>query len=147
LNKQKRHTIILSCIGKNKFSSQEELLQYLNEKKIQITQATLSRDLKELMVSRIFDAEKGMIYVSPLANVSSDREFQPKNKTIVSIDFSGNIFVIKTLPGYASAIALQLDQLKHNVLLGTIAGDDTIFAVCKPNTKPSLIKQIIQTLV
>ena len=102
------------------------------------TQATLSRDLKFLKVGKMRDEEKGSIYVLPEESNSLNgkmiRENVPANG-FLSIDFSGNFAVIKTLPGFASSIAYTIDSMKLFEILGTIAGDDTILVIVREEVK------------
>lgn len=139
--KLQRQHIISTLIAKHKISSQEELLKKLSDKGIALTQATLSRDLKELRAGRSHDPEYGMVYTLPYAVNDA-----PKNETtqdITAIGFSNNLCVVKTRAGYASAVALQIDKLNSPAILGTIAGDDTILIIPQPGIKTTTIKQIV----
>ena len=130
---QKTHrlAIIRKIIRSDYISSQEELIKRLEEAGIQITQSTLSRDLKYMHVAKVPHKEKGYIYVLPNS---------PRNDLVVStnitdnitdIAFSGNICVITTKPGYASAISVPIDSRGITDILGTIAGDNTILLVLR----------------
>lgn len=129
-----------------KVSSQEELLNILEEKGLNYTQATLSRDLKFLKVNKIADSEKGYIYELPEQHNSVGVEYAESYaaKGFVSIQFSNNLGIIKTLPGYASSIASLIDRSNPFEIVGTIAGDDTILIVPHENVNE---KDVINALI
>jgi len=113
------------------------LLTALKNEGFQLTQATLSRDLKQLKVAKAATMRGNYVYVLPndtmykrVTTPHSIREMQ-QVPGFLSINFSGNIGVIKTRPGYASSIAYNIDNNHIDEILGTIAGDDTIFIVVK----------------
>jgi transcriptional regulator of arginine metabolism len=117
--------------------SQDELLQALQKEGFQLTQATLSRDLKQLKVAKASTLNGTYVYVLPndtmykrVTTAGNIREMM-QSSGFVSLNFSGNMGVIKTRPGYASSIAWNIDNSDMPQLLGTIAGDDTIFVVIK----------------
>lgn len=113
------------------------MLTALKNEGFQLTQATLSRDLKQLKVAKAATMRGNYVYVLPndtmykrVTTPHSIREMQ-QVPGFLSINFSGNIGVIKTRPGYASSIAYNIDNNHIDEILGTIAGDDTIFIVVK----------------
>ena len=120
--------------------SQEELLAALQEEGFKLTQATLSRDLKQLKVAKAASMGGNYVYVLPnvamYKRVSSPAQVKEMMQVpgFLSINFSGNIGVIKTRPGYASSIAYNIDASNIPYILGTIAGDDTILIVCTENS-------------
>ena len=122
-------------ISSKEMSSQEELLNALAVEGYNITQATLSRDLKQLKVAKAATMSGKYVYV--LANETMYRRVSKaasmkemlQSTGFRSINFSGNMGVIKTRPGYASSIAYNIDNSDIPQILGTIAGDDTIFIV------------------
>ena len=134
-NKIKRLLSIRKLIESELISSQEELLFRLKEMGVEATQSTLSRDFKFMKVAKIPHKDKGYIYIIP-ENINNEQreEFKVSSiitDTILSIDFSANITVIKTLPGYANAVTALIDNENYFEILGTIAGDDTIFIVLR----------------
>lgn len=133
-NKTKRLIAIRKLIESERISSQEDLLHKLKEIGVEATQSTLSRDLKSLKVGKIPDEEKGYIYVVP-GNLQNDQKEEKVaallTDAIVSIEFSGNMAVIKTLPGYANSVTVLIDNENYFEILGTIAGDDTIMMVLR----------------
>jgi len=124
-------------ISTQKLGSQDELLNALQKAGFKLTQATLSRDLKQLKVAKAATMGGGYVYVLPnepmykrVATPDTIREMMQVSGYI-SANFSGNIGVIKTRPGYASSIAWHIDNSDIPMILGTIAGDDTIFVVIR----------------
>jgi len=145
-NKTQRLLEIKKIIAEEKISSQEELLKKLEENGLAYTQATLSRDLKFLKVSRVVDEEKGYIYMLPSMTHDEVEKNDVDDFTFLgfkSLKFSNNFGVIKTLPGYAPGIASLIDSLAIFEILGTIAGDDTILLI--PNegiTKQDIVNSL-----
>lgn len=129
--KSKRLSIIRKIIRSEYISSQEELIKRLEECGVQVTQSTLSRDLKYMHVAKVPHKEKGYIYVLP-NNSRDDLVISPNiTDNITDIAFSGNMCVITTKPGYASAISVPIDNKGIAEVLGTIAGDNTILLVLR----------------
>ncbi len=135
MNRTKRLLEIRNLIKNNKISNQEELLKKLIGNGFNFTQATLSRDLKFLRVGKIAHEEKGQIYVLPgdyNDEQTKDNEIKDAvSRGFLSIDYTGNLAVIKTLPGFASGIAYRIDGMRAFEILGTIAGDDTILIIAR----------------
>ena len=138
-NKRARLQLIRDIIRRNVVGSQEELARYLALEKVFVTQATLSRDLKTLKTSKIATDGGGYMYIIPDANDLHDTMLKSGNAPLsgsskvgfVSLDFSGNIAVIKTRNGYASGLAYDIDIAQSQEILGTIAGANTVFAVLR----------------
>ena len=124
-------------ISSQELGSQDELLNALKGEGFQLTQATLSRDLKQLKVAKAATMRGNYVYVLPndtmYKRVSTPHSVREMLQVpgFLSINFSGNMGVIKTRPGYASSIAYNIDNSQIDEILGTIAGDDTIFVVLK----------------
>jgi len=124
-------------ISSQQLGSQEELLNALQQEGYKLTQATLSRDLKQLKVAKAASMSGNYVYVLPnetmYKRVSTPQQVREMMQVpgFVSINFSSNMGVIKTRPGYASSIAWNIDNSDIPQILGTIAGDDTIFIVIK----------------
>ena len=125
-----RHEKIKEIIEAMVIETQDDLAQALRNSGIDVTQATVSRDIKELMLIKIPDASGGYRYAFPkergmiLSQGRLERTFQD---SILSIGISENLVVIRTLPGTAQAVAYGIDYMKWPEVLGTVAGDDTIF--------------------
>jgi transcriptional regulator of arginine metabolism len=135
--KNSRLEAIRLIISSKQMGSQEELLAALQAEGFSLTQATLSRDLKQLKVAKAATMGGNYVYVLPnesmykrVSTTASAREMM-QIPGFISINFSGNMGVIKTRPGYASAIAWNIDRSNIPQILGTIAGDDNIFIVIK----------------
>jgi transcriptional regulator of arginine metabolism len=136
-NKRQRLLAIRNIISKEKIANQEELLARLQEIGFNLTQATLSRDLKFLQVGKIPDKDKKYILILPeelkhsdeyLLNGMNGNGNFPVNG-FLSLKFANNFGVIRTVPGYASSIASMIDRAGNFEILGTIAGDDTILLI------------------
>ncbi|MGM9698989.1 MAG: arginine repressor [Prevotella sp.] len=133
--KKDRLDTLRMIISSREMGSQEELLAALQEEGFKLTQATLSRDLKQLKVAKAASMGGNYVYVLPniamYKRVSSPAQVKEMMQVpgFMSINFSGNMGVIKTRPGYASSIAYNIDNSNIPYILGTIAGDDTIFIV------------------
>ena len=139
--KNNRLEALRLIISSQQLGSQDELLSALQKEGFKLTQATLSRDLKQLKVAKAASMSGNYVYVLPnetmYKRVSSPNTIREMMKVpgFVSINFSGNIGIIKTRPGYASSIAWNIDNSDIPEILGTIAGDDTIFIVIKEGIK------------
>ena len=135
--KSSRLEALRLIISSQQLGSQDELLAALQKEGFKLTQATLSRDLKQLKVAKAASMSGNYVYVLPnetmYKRVSTPNSIREMLKVpgFISINFSGNMGVIKTRPGYASSIAWNIDNSNIPYILGTIAGDDTIFIVIK----------------
>jgi len=138
--KSRRHFAIREILGSGRISTQEELCEALREKGFDITQATVSRDIRELRLVKI-PADNGYYYAWPEARVpvQMQRTRRIFSDSVVSMDSSENIIVIKTLPGAAQSIGSLIDSLDNPQILGTVAGDDTILVVIKTKR---MVKQV-----
>jgi len=154
-NKSDRHQAIRDIISNDRIRSQEELLELLHARGYDLTQATLSRDLKVMHVAKIADGPDGYIYVMPDLIASTNPPRDPERINYLAdgfrgIRFSGNLSVIRTLPGYASSIAAVIDGANPGEIIGTIAGDDTILVIMKEgvsrNELISALKRILPYL-
>src|SRR5664279_1737737 len=147
-NRTKRQLAIKHIILKGKISSQDELLHIMKDQGFELTQATLSRDLKILKVAKISDQALGYVYVIPEgANIESQRENSRINflaDGFRDLQFSGNMAVMRTMPGYASSLAAVIDSAQPYEVIGTIAGDDTILLIMREGITPAnLINSLI----
>jgi transcriptional regulator of arginine metabolism len=144
-NRTERLLAIKELITSRKISSQEELLGLLEDRGLNYTQATLSRDLKFLKVNKIADPEKGYIYKLPEnQTVTNDYAESYAAQGFISLQFANQMAVIKTIPGYASSIASLIDRANPFEIVGTIAGDDTILIIPHDNVSES---DIVNALV
>ncbi len=126
-----RFATIRKIIRSELIGSQEELIKRLHECGLDVTQSTLSRDLKYMHVAKVPNRHKGYIYVLPNAE-NHDLDVSANiSENITRLNFSGNLAVMRTKPGYASAISVPIDILDHPDILGTIAGDNTILIILR----------------
>ena len=151
--KNNRLEALRLIISSQQLGSQEELLNALQQEGFKLTQATLSRDLKQLKVAKAATMGGNYVYVLPnesmykrVSTPSTIREMM-QMPGFVSINFSGNMAVIKTRPGYASSIAWNIDNSEIPEILGTIAGDDTIFIVIKEGIKHQEVIEALSDVV
>ena len=135
MNKGQRHIKIREIITNNDIETQDELVETLKNQGYNVTQATVSRDIKELHLVKVPMADGRYKYSLP-----ADQRFNPLQKlkralidAFVKIDSAGYLIVMKTLPGNANAIAALIDHLDWEEILGTIGGDDTILIICRSN--------------
>ncbi len=133
--KAARHARIKEIVEHSIIETQEDLALALKKQHIVVTQATVSRDIKELMLIKVPTGDGRYRYAYP-----ADKELMySKNRllilfrdSVVSLNYSENIIVVKTLPGAANAVASTLDYAKWPEIIGTVAGDDNILVVIKP---------------
>jgi transcriptional regulator of arginine metabolism len=128
-------------------NSQDTLLHLLNGEGFRVTQATLSRDLKYLKVGKVPDGKGGYLYTfsDAASKVGSDKSLvEDFRRGFISIEFSANQGLIKTLPGHASTVAFAIDNLSIREVLGTIAGDDTILVVPRDGVSRQELLQALQ---
>ena len=130
-NRNERLIEIRGLIAGSNISSQDELMKLLEKQGYELTQATLSRDLKYLRVAKMPDDHSGYVYILPDKEQSIDEvEINgPTFGVLVSMDFAQGMAIMKTLPGHASSIAYNIDHLNAYEIAGTIAGDDTILLI------------------
>ena len=132
--KFQRQSAIVELIAKHEIKTQEELSDKLREIGYNATQATISRDIKELRLVKTTSAAGGYKYSMP--ETTAESGYMPKLKTIfkecvTKVDYVQNIVVVRTLNGMANAAAAAIDAMKIDDVVGILAGDDTIFIVLK----------------
>jgi transcriptional regulator of arginine metabolism len=151
--KKNRLETLRLIISSQELGSQEELLTALQNEGFKLTQATLSRDLKQLKVAKAASMRGDYVYVLPndtmYKRVSTPAQVKEMMQVpgFLSINFSGNMGVIKTRPGYASSIAYNIDNNDIEQILGTIAGDDTIFIVIKQGATEKEVTDALSEVV
>lgn len=132
--KSSRHFTIRDILTSERIATQEELCEALRNRGYDVTQATVSRDIKELRLIKIPD-ETGYRYAFPEnhgSKSSTERIKRVFRDSVVYLDYSENIIIIKTLPGTAQTVAAVVDAIENQNILGTVAGDDTMFILVKP---------------
>lgn len=142
--KTQRLATIRKIIRSELVGSQEELITRLAECGIEITQSSLSRDLKFMNVAKVPHKNKGYIYVLPNTTQHDVNVSSNISDNITSLTFSGNLGVLKTKAGYASAISVPIDNLDCPNILGTIAGDNTVLIILREDANRG---QVIESLM
>lgn len=147
--KKERQQKIREIIQNNKIDTQDELIKKLKESGFTATQATMSRDIKELKLTKISDGVDGYYYVFPHSVGMNDINKLNNSLThlIVSVNCAMNIIVIKTHSGMAQAVATGIDNIKSDDILGCVAGDDTIFVVASSDEIAQNIGAKIKTMI
>lgn len=152
-NKGARLEVLKMIIGGMELGTQEELLAELGKAGYESTQATLSRDLKQLRIVKAQNGEGRYVYMLPSSRIYhtvSERHVtldQMNRLGAISVRFSGNIAVIKTLPGHAAHVGYDIDNATLSCVLGTIAGDDTVMVVLVEGTPHDLALNALSTAV
>ena len=132
--KQQRRYAIINIINENRVETQEELREALLRAGYKVTQATVSRDIKELHLVKVADA-RGYRYALPEQVPGPDTNERVRRifrDAVLHLDYSENIIILKTLPGGAQSVASVVDALARREILGTVGGDDTVMVVVKP---------------
>lgn len=152
-SKNSRLDAIKMIISSKEVGSQDELLQELMKEGYSLTQATLSRDLKQLKVAKAASMNGNYVYVLP-NNTMYKRMTEQQSASdmlrfngVIGIEFSGNLAVIKTRPGYASSVAYDIDDHSFDEILGTIAGDDTILLVLREGCTRTSVMNALSLII
>ena len=129
--KRERHAKIIELIGKYAIETQEELAEELKNHGVKVTQATVSRDIKELRLLKVLSENGGYKYatVERAEKGLNERFIRILTESIVNMEAVGNLMVIKTLSASAAAACEAIDSMKWNEVLGTIAGDNTVLII------------------
>ena len=147
--KTKRHSKILELISEKDIATQEDLLVYLRESGFDVTQATVSRDIKELRLVKTMVSD-GKYRNSP-ASADSNSDVSTKyavfNQSAKSVDYANNMIVIKCYTGMATAACAVLDAMTHEGVVGTLAGDDTIFVLMRDEKMAVALVENIKKLI
>lgn len=126
--KKRRHEIIMDIISENAVTTQEQLIQLLEERGEKATQATLSRDIQQLSLVKQRLEDGSFRYTMPPAAAAEKSVFE---ESVTGIDYALNTIVLKCLPGMAQGTCAAIDSVRHEGIVGTIAGDDTIFILTR----------------
>lgn len=131
--KNARQTAILSIIEQNDIETQEELANKLREMGIVVTQATVSRDIKELRLLKVLSGSGGYKYATAdkAEHGLSERFVRMFKDSVLSVNYAGNIVVLKTLPGSANVAGEAIDSMRLPEILGTMAGDNTVLVIAQ----------------
>ncbi len=147
--KTKRQTKILELIQKHDIETQEELSAYLTRDGYQVTQATVSRDIRELKLTKIAmdNGRQRYAVLSDADTGMAEKLVRVLREGFVSMDYAGNILVIKTVSGMASAVGAAVDAIKLSEIIGSIAGDDTLMCVIRTEEDAVNIMNKLRKLV
>ena len=146
--KSSRHDAILEIIAEKEIETQEVLTELLRQRGFNITQATVSRDIKQLRLVKKA-TERGTYKYAVQSSLDTKTNAKYSNimrETIIGIKIAGNIVVIKTHTGMASAAAAAIDAVAGNIVIGTIAGDDTIFAATESEDSAKSFATVVKNV-
>lgn len=143
--KKNRHETILSLIEKQDIGTQEELMVKLNELGYKVTQATVSRDIKALKLVKtpIPGGQYKYSFVKSDTDVITDKYKSILTHSVTAVDCAGNMSVVKCYSGMAAAAAAAMDNLMSSNIVGTLAGDDTVFVLCRDENGALEFKNLI----
>ena len=148
--KKNRLEKVIEIITGHEIETQDELIEYLRREGFDVTQATVSRDIRELKLVKIMTGHGSYRYVLPQEDASSQTALHISSalaETIVRAEYAGNLVVLHTFPGMANAIAAEVDHLHHPSLLGCVAGDDTILIVARDGESAAQISDQIKDMI
>ena len=146
--KTKRHSKIVELINSYDIETQEELAQRLEENGFAVTQATVSRDIRDLKLSKVILGDGRQKYsLMPKQDGISEKYVRILREAFVSMDMAQNILVVKTVSGMAMAAAAALDSMQMSEIVGCIAGDDTIMAAIRSVEDTVVVMERIRKLV
>lgn len=128
--KKRRHELILNYIQNNNVSTQDEIIKMLSEQGFNVTQATISRDIKELKLIKEHYGKNDVKYAVSTKKDNNDNIKMIFARSVLSVEVAMNLIVVKCYAGTANAACVALDSLHIPGVVGTIAGDDTIFTAC-----------------
>lgn len=147
--KAKRQALIRDIVDSQSIQTQEELAQALREHGMVVTQATVSRDIKEMHLLKVL-AEDGSYRYATMDKEeqgTSDRLIRMLADSVVSMDSANNLIVIRTLPGSAHVAGEAVDSLRWSEVLGTIAGDNTILVIVRSNDEVETVMRRFRALI
>ena len=144
-----RHAKILELIENYDIETQDELAQRLCDEGFMVTQATVSRDIREMKLTKIATEKGRQKYAVITGNDTeiTERLTRVFKEAVVKMDYAQNIIVIKTLEGMGMAVGVALDNMQNTEILGTIAGDDTVFCVVRTHNKAAVIIEKLYRII
>ena len=149
--KEKRHAKVLQLISEYEIDTQEELLKKLNDNGFKVTQATVSRDIRELRLVKVqVQSAQGYKYALNTGRDSVDMSFKFHavfSEAVNSVDYAENMVVIHCYVGMANAACAALDSIEWKGVVGTLAGDDTIFCVMRDGRNASEFAEQLKKLI
>ena len=146
--KRERHAKIIELIGRYAIETQEELADKLNESGFRVTQATVSRDIRELKLTKLaVDGRQRYVVIQEHNGQMSEKYIGILREGFLSMDMAQNILVIKTVAGLAMAVGAALDAMHWGEIVGCIAGDDTIFCAVRSVEETLTVMEKLQKLL
>lgn len=144
-----RHGKILELIENNEIETQDDLAEMLRNEGFDVTQATVSRDIRELKLTKIATNSGRQKYAILTGNDSevSERLIRVFREAVVKMDFAQNMIVIKTLEGMGMAVGVAIDNMNNVEILGTISGDDTVFCVVRNQNQAAVIIEKLYKII
>ena len=147
MNRESRLALIEKLVRENVIGSQDDLLRMVEGTGMKCTQATLSRDLRQLGISRGFDGRGGYRYVLPSVREEAVK-MPPGNDSaaITGMNWARGLLLISTLPGFAPAVAIRIDRAGRYEIAGTVAGDDTILLIPRDNISNEAVEECLTSI-
>ena len=147
--KVNRHVKIVELVNKYVIETQEELTDKLKEEGFQVTQATVSRDIRDLKLTKVQtdDGRQKYVVLKATENALRDKYIRILKDGFVSMDMAMNILVIKTVSGMAMAVGAAIDEMHWNEVVGCIAGDDTIMCAIRTMEDTAIVMEKIRKIV
>ncbi|MGB8358301.1 MAG: ArgR family transcriptional regulator [Bacteroidales bacterium] len=147
MTRASRLILIEKLVSEKIIISQEELLRLMEGKGMKCTQATLSRDLRQLGISRSFDGKGGYRYMLPGKRDDRTETLpDPETEAITGMMWARGLLLINTPPGFASAVAIKIDRAGRYEIAGTVAGDDTILVIPRDNISNEAIEECLSLI-
>ncbi len=150
--KNKRHEALLKVISENSVSTQEDLTNALLDLGFKVTQSTISRDIKELRITKLLDKSGNYRYIAPTDNFSNsngniDKYVDIFSNSAISVRYSMNDVVIRCHSGMASSACVAVDHLYKDIIVGSLAGDDTIFIITESQSDAHKLTESLKKLL
>lgn len=147
--KVSRHAKIIELIAQHDIETQEELAEYLNREGFKVTQATVSRDIRDLRLTKVAvdGSRQKYVVLAPEKDEMNEKYIRVLRDGYISMDMAQNILVIKTVSGMAMAVAAAVDAMKWKEVVGCIAGDDTIMCAVRSVDDTILVMDKIKKLI
>ena len=144
-----RHAKILELIENYDIETQEELAQRLCQEGFRVTQATVSRDIREMKLTKIATEKGRQKYAVITSNDTevAERLTRVFREAVVKIDYAQNVIVVKTLDGMGMAVAVALDNMQNTEILGTVAGDNTVMCVVRSHNQAAVIVEKLYRVI
>lgn len=143
MKKKERLDLLKTILLEENIEKQEDFVRILKEKGIEVTQATISRDMKELQLVKVPVAMGGYKYVLPtdLINNTPQKLEKKMKDSFISIDRQNELLLLKTVPGNAFALGALIENVNFKEVFGLIAGDDTILIICRSNEQAEILQE------